>query len=87
MTEQFEIIEKFEITNRGAVVVIEAITERVPGKPYKVEVTGKDNETLTTEAYKEWLLRHTSEPVEKEAYMLKGLHKKDLAENTSITFV
>jgi len=87
MTEKFEVIEKFEITDRGAVVVIDEVTERVPGKPYKVEVSGTNNEVLTTEAYKEWFLRRTPEPVEKEAYMLKGLHKKDLSENTSITFI
>ena len=87
MNEQFEVIEKFEITGRGAVVVIDEITERVPGKSYTVEVTGANNETLTTEAFKEWFLRRTSKPIEKEAYMLKGLHKKDLSENASITFI
>ncbi len=87
MNEQFEVIEKFEIRGRGAVVVINEITERIPGKSYTVEVTGANNEILTAEAHKEWFLRRTPEPIEKEAYMLKGLHKKDLSEDATITFI
>ena len=84
--KQFEIAEKFEIEGRGAVVVIDVFTEKIPGKAYHVKVTGKNGELQTT-AYKEYFLRRNPEPIEKEAYMLKGLHKVDIADKATITFI
>ena len=87
MQEQFTIMEKFEITGRGAVVVIDQITDRIPGKIYKAEVTGTNGQIITVEAVKEWLLRRTLEVIEKEAYRLMGLHKQDIPGDAIISFV
>lgn len=53
MTEQYSIIEKFDITGRGAVVVIDGITDRVPGTAYKVELRALHEDPVLAEAFKE----------------------------------
>jgi len=87
MIEQYSVVEKFEITGRGAVVVIDEVTDRRPGKAYRVEIRGASGECIVTEALKEWLLRRGPEPIEKEAYMLKGIHKSDLPEKAVLVFI
>jgi hypothetical protein len=87
MTEQYSIVEKFEITGRGAVVVIDEVTGRVQGTLYKVELRGAHGDRVVTEAFKEWLLRSDPEPFEKEAYFLSGLHKSDVPENAVLVFI
>ncbi|MGH1541912.1 MAG: hypothetical protein ACRBHB_15910 [Arenicella sp.] len=84
--EEYTIIEKFEITGRGVVVVIDECTERVPGKAYNVMISADDSQNISAEAFKEWFLRRNPKPVEKEAYMLKGLHKKDIPDDAKILF-
>lgn len=87
MAKTYKIVEKFEITGRGAVVVIDEVTDRVPGRAYNVEITGIHGDALSTEAFKDWLLRRDPTPIEKEAYTLKGLHKEDISDDASISFV
>jgi len=87
MKNIYTIIEKFEITGRGTVVVIHEITDRRSGKAYQAEVTGNNDQIISTEAVKEWLLHRSHRPVEQEAYLLKGLHKQDIADNTCISFI
>lgn len=87
MKNEFLITEKFEISGRGAVVVIEEVTERISGKPYKVEVRSPGGKSIAAEAYKELVLKRLPTPVEKEAYMLKGLHKDDVPENSRLVFL
>lgn len=87
MKEEYSVIEKFEIAGRGTVVVIDEITERMTGVPYRVEVTGANGQLLSAEAFKDWLLRRHPEPIEKEAYTLKGIPKQDIAENAVISFL
>lgn len=86
MFEQYSIVEKFEITGRGVVVVIAEVTDRAPGKVYKVKIRGASGECIEAEAVKEWLLRKDPVPIEKEAYVLKGIHEDDLQENTVLVF-
>lgn len=87
MTEQYSIVEKFEITGRGAVVVIDEVTGRVPGTAYKVELRGPHGDRVVAEAFKEWLLRREPKPFEKEAYFLRGLHKTDVPEYAVLVFI
>jgi hypothetical protein len=83
----FNVTEKFEITGRGAVVVIEEVTEYLLGNPYQVQVTGIDGNMLSATAYKEFMLRRIPTPVEKEAFCLKDLHKDDISDNAVLVFI
>ncbi|GAA3582910.1 hypothetical protein [Marinobacter xestospongiae] len=87
MTEQYSIAEKFEITGRGVVVVIDEVTGRVPGTVYKVELKGAYGDRVVAEALKEWLLRRCTGSFEKEAYFLSGLHKTDVPEHAVLVFI
>ncbi len=75
MPIEHEIVETFEITGRGAAVIIDEVPQRSVGKPHQVEILTPDGEVIRAEAYKEWLLRRQPTPIEKEAYLLKGIHK------------
>jgi hypothetical protein len=72
---EYEIAETFEIAGRGVVAVIDAHTDLSVGRSHKVEVLLPDGNVLVAQAFKEWLLRRLPMPVEKEAYLLTGLHK------------
>lgn len=85
--QQHAIAEVFEITGRGAVVVVEKTTDHTPGKPYHVEIRGPNGEVFTTEAYMEFVLRRNPIPHEKEAYWLKGLHKGDIPNRSVLVFL
>ncbi|NQD37622.1 hypothetical protein HPT27_11350 [Permianibacter sp. IMCC34836] len=87
MMSEHEIVQTFEITGRGAVVVIPDITAQRVGKSIKVEILTPNGATLCAEAFKEWLLRHQPEAVENEAYHLIGLHKKDIPEGSRLRFL
>jgi len=87
MADDFAILEVFEITGRGAVVVIGEATNRSVGKPHKVEVLKPTGENVRTEAFKEWLLRRATPPVEDEAYLLKGVSKIDIPPGSRLRFV
>jgi hypothetical protein len=60
---RFLIEERFHITGRGAVVVIGETTELPVGKALRVTITRPDSSQLTTEAFKEWLLRREQRPL------------------------
>ena len=68
-------------------MVIDEVTDNVPGKPYQVQITGVDGQMLTVEAFKDLMLRTSPEPHEKEAYNLKGLHKEDISDNANLVFI
>jgi hypothetical protein len=87
MAIDFVIAEVFEITGRGAVAVIDQVTDRTVGKAHPVEVVTPTGEVLRAEAFKEYLLRRQLAPIEKEAYMLRGLHKIDIPSGSRLRFV
>ena len=87
MTDEFAIAEVFEITGRGTVVAIDQVTDRVAGKAHAVEVVTPTGQVLRAEAFKELLLRWQPAPIEKEAYMLRGLHKIDIPPGSRLRFV
>lgn len=87
MTNDFAIVETFEITGRGAVAVLDKTTGRDVGRALRVQVIKPSGETVSTEAFKEWLLRRQPEPHEKEAFMLKGFRKDDLPAGILLRFL
>jgi translation elongation factor EF-Tu-like GTPase len=87
MAEEFAISDVFEITGRGAVAVIDEVTDRSVGKAHRVELIKPTGEIVGTEAFKEWLLRRDHVPLENEAYLLKGIHKADIPPGSRLRFV
>ena len=87
MTNEFAIVEAFEVTGRGAVAVVGQLTGRDVGRALGVELVKPSGEVVRTEAFKEWLLRRQPEPAENEAFMLKGLHTVDVPAGTVLRFL
>lgn len=87
MVNEFAIAEVFEITGRGAVAAIDQVTDRAVGKAHTVEVVTPSGEVLRADALKERLLRGQPTPVEKETYLLRGLHKVDIPSGSRLRFV
>ncbi len=72
------IVETFQITGRGLAVAVEESTELPVGRKLLAVVNRPDGSSISVEAYKEWLLRRHSEPMEKETFLLMGLSKSDV---------
>ena len=87
MSNELTIVETFEIAGRGAVAVVDKLTGRDVGRALRVELVKPSGEVVSTEAFKEWLLRRQPAPTEKEGFMLKGLHKGDVPAGTVLRFV
>ena len=87
MTNEFAIAEVFEIAGRGTVVAIDQITDRAAGKAHPVEVVTPTGKVLRADAFKEVMLRRQATLIEKEAYMLRGLHKTDIPSGSRLRFV
>lgn len=87
MPAEYDIVETFEITGRGAVVVIDAVSDRSGGRAYPIEVLTPGGVVIPAQAYREQPLRRQPGPVENEAYMLVGLHKNDIPAGSRLRFV
>lgn len=87
MVAEYEIIEVFEITNRGVVAVIAETTERSVGETHKVEVVAPNREVVKTEAFKQFMHRRQPTPVEQEVYLLNGLHKPEVPVGSRLRFL
>ena len=86
MTNEFAVVETFEILRRGAVAVVDKPTGRDVGRALRVELVKLSGEVVSTEAFKEYFLRRQPEPTENEAFMLKGLRKGDVPVGTVLRF-
>ena len=82
--DTFKIEHTFLITGRGTVVVIGEKTERHSANPYAVEISASGYSSFTTIAYPEFFTHNSKE---KEAYCLTEIHKNEIPENASITFL
>nr|WP_315477399.1 hypothetical protein [uncultured Undibacterium sp.] len=80
----FQIAEKFNITDRGTVVVISQITNLPVGKLLKAIIASPNGTHLIADAHKEWLLQRSSQPLENEAYLLRGIEKEQIIDGSSI---
>lgn len=81
---RFLIEERFNITGRGTVVVIGETTGLPVGKALRATITRPDSSKVTTEAFKEWLLRREQQPLEKEAYLLRGIETSDIPDGSLV---
>lgn len=65
-----QIVESFQITGRGAVIVIDTTTELPVGRCLQATIHLPDGSRADYEAWKEWLLRRNKEPLETEGFLL-----------------
>jgi len=79
------VLETFDL-ERGLVVAVDALTSLPVGKRLSAAVMREDGTTITTIAFKEWLLRRDPRPVESEAFLLRGLKKADVPVGSDIAF-
>jgi hypothetical protein len=78
------VLEIFDISGRGAVVVLDAPTDLPVGRALKASIRRPDGSVLTAAAYKEWLLRRDPTPVEQEGFLLAGIYKGDVAIRSTV---
>lgn len=81
---RFLIEERFHITGRGTVVVIGATTELPVGRALRAKIIRPDSSKLVTEAFKELILRREPRPVEKEAYLVRGIEKSEIPDGSFV---
>jgi hypothetical protein len=67
------IVEAFEITGRGLVVVVDEQTDAPAGQRLSATIVQPDGSSVSVAATKEWLLRRATHPPEREAFLLIGL--------------
>ena len=65
-----QIIECFEVTGRGTIILIDSKTDLPTGRCLRAKVQHHDGSTREYEAWKEWLLRRTTPPLEDEAFLI-----------------
>ena len=83
---KFKILETFHITDRGLVVVLDGFTGLAIGVAHPTRITTPSGASHSSEAYNEWLLRRTPEPVENEAFILEELAKDDVPIGSVVEF-
>jgi len=72
------VADTFEITGRGLAVTVDEATDLPVSKKLAATVVRPDGTTLNADAFKEWLLRRSADPIEGVAFLLMGLTKADV---------
>ena len=80
-----KITERFLITGRGTVVVINAKTELPIGRCLEATILYHNGKTETYDAWKECLLRRSKEPFEDEAFLIVDATMEQIPNGGSIT--
>jgi hypothetical protein len=87
MPAEYQIVETFEITGRGAVVVVEDVPSRTVGTALRVEILLPDGNVISAEAHREFPLRRQPQSAQSDAFWLKGLHKDQVPPGSRIRFL
>ena len=72
-SHSYAIIEVFDITHRGTVVVIDDVIGLNGGQPVRVRITGPDGAAFDAVAFVERLLRRVPTVIEKTALLLRNV--------------
>ena len=72
------VADTFQIAGRGLAVVVDEATDLPVNKKLAATVVKPDGTTLNADAFKEWLLHRSGDPIEREAFLLMGLTKADV---------
>lgn len=81
---RFLIEERFHITGRGTAVVIGETTELPVGRTLRATIIRPDSSKLVAEACKEFILRREPRPLEKEAYLVRGIEKSEIPDGSFV---
>lgn len=81
------VLQAFSITGRGTAVALNGTTDLPVGHELRAIVHCPDGSKFEAVAYKEWLLGHSSERLETEAFLLMGINKADVPEGAQIELV
>ena len=73
-----QVCDTFRITDRGLVVMVNDTTDLPVGRRLSATVVRPDGRTIETDAFKEWVLRYTTEALENECFLLIGLNQDDV---------
>ena len=72
------VADTFQITGRGLAVAVDEATDLPVSRKLAATVVRPDGTTVSADAFKEWLLRRSADPIESEAFLLMGLTKADV---------
>jgi len=72
------VADTFHITGRGLAVAVDEATDLPVSKKLAATVVRPDGTMLNADAFKEWLLRRSTDSIEGEAFLLMGLSKADV---------
>jgi hypothetical protein len=72
------VADTFVVTGRGLIVAVEETADLPVGKKLAATVIKRDGSAINADAFKERLLRYSTEPLEGEAFLLIGLAKEDV---------
>jgi len=81
---RFLIEERFHITGSGTVVVIGETTELPVGQALRATIIRPDSSKRVTEAFKELIPRREPRPLEKEAYLVRGIEKSEIPDGSFV---
>lgn len=80
-----EVIECFEVTGRGTVVVIDSETELPTGRCLEATIHQREGATRKYQAWKEWLLRRSTAPQEDEVFLIVDATVEEIPLGAMIT--
>ena len=78
------IVDQFQITGRGVVVVLDEATHWRAGSSLEAKIYRPDGTVISAIAEKEWLLRNASKRDEVEAFLLRGLSHSDVPNGSEV---
>jgi len=81
----YQIIELFEITDRGTVVVVDEAVKLNGGKPISIQITRPDGSAFAGTAFVERLLQRASHPIEKSALLIPNVKKDSVPEGSILS--
>lgn len=87
MNRCIEVIESFEITGRGLVVVLPVMASDLPhATPLPVTVRVPGQSPFHAQAFHEILLRRSTATLENSAFLLAGLRKAQVPIGSTLEF-
>lgn len=82
-----EILDIFEISGRGLVMLVHALPMLVSSNGIPVVIVRQDGSSITALAYKEIIKRLSAESLVYDAFHIPGIDKNDIPIGSRISFV
>jgi hypothetical protein len=81
------IVERFQLTGRGLVVVVATPGKFAPGSRLRATIVNPDGSRFTVDALQEMSLRRLPVVKEYEGYFLQGVTKEQVQDGASIEVI